>query len=56
MWDTVDDTTDTTDGCLSHDLPCQQCGHAMHTYLACDDLRCGCPSSAMPGAVDARVA
>ena len=28
-------------GHLSHDLPCSQCGHAMHTYLPCSDT-CGC--------------
>ncbi|CAN5565766.1 hypothetical protein BH11ACT8_BH11ACT8_23650 [soil metagenome] len=26
---------------LSHDRPCPQCGHAMHTYLACSDS-CTC--------------
>lgn len=26
---------------LSHDRPCQQCGHALHTYLPCSDT-CAC--------------
>lgn len=38
MYDTVDDHCTTH---LSHDLPCLQCGHAMHTYLACSDT-CDC--------------
>ena len=50
MWDHIDDRPGHSAGCLSHDLPCQQCGHAMHIYLACDDLRCSCRSAAMPGA------
>jgi len=33
---------------LSHDLPCQQCGHAAHTYLPCGDT-CGCVRAVMPG-------
>ena len=33
---------------LSHDLPCQRCGHAVHTFLACGD-RCDCPPVQMPG-------
>jgi hypothetical protein len=37
MWDTVQ----TNDVHLSHDMPCQQCGHAFHTYLACGDA-CDC--------------
>ncbi len=26
---------------LSHDMPCAQCGHARHTFLACSDT-CAC--------------
>ena len=44
MWDTVSDN----DQHLSHDLPCPRCGHAMHTYLVCDE-RCDCAPCEMPG-------
>ena len=44
MWDTVQTST----VCLSHDMPCQHCGHAMHTYLACGD-GCDCRPVTMPG-------
>jgi hypothetical protein len=37
MWDTIETSTMH----LSHDLPCQHCGHATHTYLACSDT-CDC--------------
>ena len=37
MWDTVETNTIH----LSHDRPCQHCGHAAHTYLACSDT-CDC--------------
>ncbi len=33
---------------LSHDLPCQQCGHAAHIYLPCGDT-CACVPVGMPG-------
>lgn len=33
---------------LTHDMPCQRCGHAMHTFLACSDT-CGCIGAEMPG-------
>ena len=33
---------------LSHDMPCQRCGHAVHTFLACSDS-CACSSAEMPG-------
>jgi hypothetical protein len=47
MWDTVQ-----TNGVpLTRDLPCQQCGHAAHTFLACSDT-CACVPVPMPGAVD----
>ena len=47
MWDTVD----TSGSCLSHDLPCADCGHAAHTYLACSDT-CDCvPSAALTPAL-----
>lgn len=44
MWDTVQDTwsgQSSSEGHLSHDRPCVRCGHAMHTFLACD-AACGC--------------
>jgi len=44
MWDTVQ----TNSQHLSHDLPCQHCGHASHTYLACSD-NCACVPSLPPG-------
>jgi hypothetical protein len=44
MWDSVSDD----DQHLSHDLPCSRCGHAMHTFLACDE-RCDCAPCVMPG-------
>ena len=44
MWDTATDTS----GTLSHDMPCQRCGHAVHTFLECSDT-CGCVSCEMPG-------
>lgn len=53
MWDTVQTVTSH----LSHDMPCLRCGHAAHTFLACDD-HCDCQPSVMPGMVTsgARVA
>jgi hypothetical protein len=50
MWDTVVDS----DQHLSHDLPCPRCGHALHTFLVCDD-RCDCAPCVMPGS-DVRAA
>ena len=44
MWDKVIDDRDH----LSHDLPCLRCGHAVHTYLACD-VSCDCAPCVMPG-------
>ena len=44
MWDTVETTTQL----LSHDMPCPHCGHAMHTFLACDE-NCDCQPQGMPG-------
>lgn len=38
MWDTVDDDSGTH---LSHDRPCDGCGHGPHTYLPCSDA-CEC--------------
>lgn len=46
MWDSPQTTTVH----LSHDLPCQGCGHATHTYLPCSDT-CTCVAAGMPGAV-----
>ena len=45
MWDTVD----TSSVHLSHDMPCPQCGHALHTYLACGDS-CDCQPTMILGA------
>ena len=54
MWDTVQDSwgqTTSQDACgeehLSHDRPCVRCGHAMHTFLACD-ASCGCEPVSVP--------
>ena len=44
MWDTVQ----TTAMALSHDMPCVHCGHALHTYLACDE-GCDCGPRPLPG-------
>lgn len=44
MWDTVQ----TNAVHLSHDMPCPQCGHALHTYLACGDT-CHCEPAGIPG-------
>lgn len=41
MWDTVEPNVVH----LSHDLPCQQCGHAPHMYLPCDSS-CDCQPAA----------
>lgn len=49
MWDTVEEHTGQT-GHLSHDMPCSSCGHAMHTYLRCNDS-CDCEPPCVPGAV-----
>ena len=48
MWDTAE----TNDVHLSHDLPCFQCGHAVHSYLPCSES-CACARSEMPGLVAA---
>jgi hypothetical protein len=50
MWDSVTDS----EHHLSHDLPCPRCGHAVHTYLACDE-GCDCAPCEMPGTSLARV-
>ena len=44
MWDTVIENAQH----MSHDMPCQRCGHALHTYLACGD-QCECQPVQMPG-------
>jgi len=44
MWDTVQTYRDH----LSHDMPCQRCGHAMHRFLSCD-ANCDCAPAVMPG-------
>jgi hypothetical protein len=43
MWDTVQ----TSDTHLTHDRPCPRCGHALHTYHACDDS-CECRPTPAP--------
>ncbi len=35
---------------LSHDRPCLDCGHALHTFLPCSDA-CGCRPQFLPGAL-----
>ena len=51
MWDTVQ----TNQVHISHDLPCPACGHAVHTYLPCDDT-CDCPPTVLPGSAAAVLA
>ena len=46
MWD----TTTGASGTLSHDMLCQRCGHAVHTFLECSDT-CSCVPAEMPGGV-----
>lgn len=50
MWDTVAETqvSGTCVEHLSHDMPCQTCGHAPHTFLACGD-GCDCQPHPLPG-------
>ena len=48
MWDTVD----TSGTHLSHDMPCTDCGHAAHTYLACS-ATCDCVPTAQSAPVHA---
>ena len=51
MWDTVQ----TNAVHLSHDMPCPQCGHALHTYLACGDS-CDCVPTRCARVADRAVA
>jgi hypothetical protein len=44
MWDTYEEQREH----LSHDMPCQHCGHALHTFLSCD-ADCACAPVRMPG-------
>ncbi|HET9422716.1 MAG TPA: hypothetical protein VFO49_16360 [Nocardioides sp.] len=44
MWD----SPQTNPVHLSHDRPCQQCGHAAHTYLPCSDT-CACVPAIVAG-------
>ncbi|GHJ60134.1 hypothetical protein NOK12_26520 [Nocardioides sp. OK12] len=46
MWDTVQHDQPGSIH-LSHDRPCQRCGHGMHVYLACDS-GCDCQPLAAP--------
>ena len=57
MWDTIDTlySVDTGYGHLSHDMQCQRCGHAVHTYLACSDA-CSCVPLLLPGLPEHRQA
>jgi hypothetical protein len=48
MWDTAQEVAGSAEH-LSHDMPCQRCGHGVHTYLSCVD-GCDCKPAAMPGA------
>ena len=43
MWESAEH-----EECLSHDMPCGRCGHALHTFLACGD-GCDCPPVELPG-------
>lgn len=55
MWDTVQEQWGQgSDEHLSHDRPCVRCGHAMHTFLACD-ASCGCEPAAVPTALPTAV-
>jgi hypothetical protein len=47
MWDTAQDAVPSGTH-LSHDMPCPRCGHALHTFLGCDD-GCDCQPALMPG-------
>lgn len=51
MWDHPGDSQ-AEQAMLSHDRPCQECGHAMHTFLPCSD-DCGCRPQLLPGAIGA---
>ncbi len=44
MWDTFEEQREH----LSHDMPCQRCGHAMHTFLSCD-AGCDCAPARISG-------
>jgi hypothetical protein len=51
MWDTATEHEqhDTAQRqAISHDRPCQECGHALHTFLPCSD-DCGCRPQLLPG-------
>jgi hypothetical protein len=47
MWDTVQMSSSH----LSHDMPCQRCGHELHTFLSCGDS-CECQPARMPGELE----
>jgi hypothetical protein len=46
MWDYVEERHSQ----LSHDRLCQECGHALHTFLPCSD-HCGCRPQWLPGSL-----
>jgi hypothetical protein len=52
MWDNTQNlqNTNVRSFPVSHFLPCQRCGHEVHTYLACSDT-CSCAPVIMPGSV-----
>lgn len=56
MWTTTSGSSGSSSGTqhLSHDLPCQGCGHAVHTFLPCSDT-CACSVNALPGAASVQV-
>ncbi len=44
MWDVIESNSRH----VSHDMPCLECGHAVHVFLPCD-AECGCVRSPIPG-------
>jgi len=46
MWDTAETTSHAAH--VAHDMPCQRCGHAAHTFLPCSDS-CTCVPAPPPG-------
>ncbi len=50
MWDSPSDQQGAEERrLLSHDRPCLECGHGLHTFLPCSD-DCGCRPQFLPGA------
>lgn len=46
MWDHAEERQHV----LSHDRPCLDCGHALHTFLPCSD-DCRCRPQLIPGSL-----